>query len=60
METNKAYSAPAILEETVLEVEAGILTASLAPEIDNNFEVVETMGQEIGGTIGESDWSQKW
>ena len=59
METNKAYSAPAILEETVLEVE-GILAASLEPEIDNNFEVVETMGQEIGGTIGESDWSQKW
>lgn len=59
MTKKKIYDAPAILEETVLEVE-GILAASLEPEIDNNFEVVETMGQEIGGTIGESDWSQKW
>lgn len=46
METYKAYSAPAILEETVLEVEAGILAASHVDEpIEKDVEVV-SMGQE--------------
>lgn len=29
-------------------------------DYDLSFEKVETMGQEIGGTIGADDWSQTW
>ena len=29
-------------------------------DFDLIFEKVETMGQEIGGTIGSGDWAQKW
>lgn len=29
-------------------------------DFDLNFEKVETMGQEIGGTIGSDDWAQNW
>ena len=56
METNKAYSAPAILEETVLEVEAGILAASHVGQ-DVDFDDVQAMGQELGDEI---DFSHRW
>ena len=55
------YSAPAILEDLALELEAEILGASSSQEeIDPNFEKVETMGQEVGGTIDANQWTQEW
>ena len=62
MEVKKKYIAPAILEEFKLENSVAILSSSKEeqPEIDKNFDKVETMGQEIGGTIGADEWSQTW
>ena len=54
------YSAPAILEDLALELEAEILGASREEEIDPNIEKVETMGQEVGGTIDATQWTQQW
>lgn len=55
------YSAPAILEDLALELEAEILGASSSQEeIDPNIEKVETMGQEVGGTIDATQWTQEW
>lgn len=56
----KKYIAPEILEEVRLEMDGQILSASSNVETDKKFEKVETMGQEIGGTITENDWQQKW
>lgn len=62
MERKLKYMAPAILEELKIEMEGSILTDSNTegPTIDENFEKVETMGQEIGGVIDESNWSHIW
>lgn len=59
MTEKQKYMAPVLLCEIQIEMEGQILVES-TPEIDPNFEKVETMGQEIGGTIGASDWSQTW
>ena len=60
MERKMKDIAPAILEELKIEMEGSILAASVTTEPDPNFENVETMGQEIGGTIDTSDWSHTW
>lgn len=57
METNKAYSAPAILEETVLEVEAGILAASHVDEPIEKDVHIEAMGQDLVEGI---EWNHDW
>lgn len=54
------YSAPVILEDLALELEAEILGASAELQVDENIEKVETMGQEIGGTIDANQWTQGW
>lgn len=54
------YTAPAILEDLALELEAEILGASSQGEIDPNIEKVETTGQEIGGEVAASQWTQEW
>ena len=55
------YTAPAILEELELELEAEILGASSSEaEIDPNIEKVETMGQEVGGEINANQWTGGW
>ena len=55
----KTYVAPAVKDDLTIEMEAQILQASNA-EVDENFEKVETMGQEVGGTIGADQWTQEW
>lgn len=59
-EMKQKYIAPEVLDDLILEMEGMILTSSSMEEIDPNFESVETMGQEIGGTIGDNDWSHEW
>jgi len=55
------YTAPAILEDLALELEAEILGASSSEaEIDPNIEKVETMGQEVGGEINANQWTGGW
>ena len=54
------YSAPVILEDLALELEAEILGASSQGEIDPNIDKVETMGQEVGGNIDANQWTQEW
>ncbi len=54
------YIAPAVLNDLALELEAEILGASAELQIDESIEKVETMGQEIGGTIGTDQWTQGW
>lgn len=53
------YTAPAVLDDLALELEAEILGASNAV-VDENIESVDTMGQEIGGEVASSQWSQEW
>ena len=54
------YTAPVILEDLALELESEILGASAELQVDENIEKVETMGQEIGGTIDANQWTQGW
>lgn len=54
------YTAPAVLDDLALELEAEILGASSELQVDENIDKVETMGQEIGGTIGADQWTQGW
>ena len=54
------YTAPVILEDLALELEAEIRGASAELQVDENIEKVETMGQEIGGTIDANQWTQGW
>ena len=54
------YTAPAILEDLALELEAEILGASAELKVDESIEKVETMGQEIGGTVDATQWTQDW
>ena len=53
------YTAPAVLDDLALELEAEILGASNV-EVDENFEKVETMGQEVGATVSADQWQQQW
>ena len=59
MSKKLTYTAPVVLDDLALELEAEILGASNAP-VDQNIEKVETMGQEIGGTVATDQWSQTW
>ena len=54
------YTAPAILEDLALELEAEILGASAELKVDESIDKVETMGQEIGGTVDATQWTQAW
>ena len=54
------YTAPAILEDLALELEAEILGASAELKVDERIDKVETMGQEIGGTVDATQWTQEW
>lgn len=54
------YTAPVILEDLALELEAEILGASAELQVDENIEKVDTMGQEIGGTVDANQWAQGW
>jgi len=59
MNDKKKYTAPAVLDDLALEFEAEILGPSTA-EVDENFKEVDTMGQEVGGTINNNNWSTSW
>ena len=54
------YTAPAVLDDLALELEAEILGASSELQVDENIKEVNTMGQEVGGTIGSDQWTQGW
>ena len=54
------YTAPAVIDDLALELEAEILGASADLQVDESIDKVETMGQEIGGTIGTDQWTQGW
>lgn len=60
MDKKLTYTAPAVLDDLALELEAEILGASSELQVDENIDKVETMGQEIGGTIGADQWTQGW
>lgn len=56
MKNKKTYSAPAILEEVILEMEERILYES-RPVTDTDFQEVETMGQTVDNNISfEHEW----
>lgn len=59
MSMKKTYTSPEVLEVITIDAPVTLLAASKV-EIDENFEAVETMGQEIGGTVNETDWTQNW
>ena len=66
MDTNKKpmndtqnYTAPAVLDDLALALEAEILGASTA-QVDENIKEVDTMGQDVGGTINENNWNSSW
>lgn len=54
------YTAPAVIDDLALELEAEILGASADLQVDESIDKVETMGQEIGGTIDANQWTQGW
>jgi len=60
MDKKLTYTAPTVLDDLALELEAEILGASSELQVDENIDKVETMGQEIGGTIGADQWTQGW
>ena len=59
MENKRNYTAPAVLEDLALEFEAEILGPSTA-QVDENIKEVDTMGQEVGGTINDNQWNTSW
>ncbi len=59
MENKRNYTAPAVLEDLALEFEAEILGPSTA-QVDENIKEVDTMGQDVGGTINDNNWSTSW
>ena len=66
MDTNKKtmndkqkYTAPTVLDDLALALEAEILGASTA-QVDENIKEVDTMGQDVGGTINENNWNSSW
>lgn len=60
MSKKLTYTAPAVLDDLALELEAEILGASSELQVDENIKEVNTMGQEVGGTIGADQWTQGW
>ena len=60
MSKTLTYTAPAVLDDLALELEAEILGASSELQVDENIKEVNTMGQEVGGTIGSDQWTQGW
>lgn len=56
MEHKMKYIAPAILEELKIEMEGGILHASVEV-IDTDFQEVETTGQKVEGF---EEWTHTW
>ncbi|MBO4841842.1 MAG: hypothetical protein J5478_00525 [Bacteroidales bacterium] len=59
MKQNK-YQAPAIIDKLTMELEAEILGSSGDVNVDQNIRQVETMGQEVGGTVGAEQWLEGW
>lgn len=59
MDNKRNYTAPAVLEDLALEFEAEILGPSTA-QVDENIKEVDTMGQDVGGTINDNNWSTSW
>lgn len=57
MSMKKIYSSPEILE--VITIDAPVALLSASRPVDEDSEV-ETMGQEIGGEVNETDWTQNW
>ena len=60
MSKKLTYIAPAVSDDLALELEAEILGASSELQVDENIKEVNTMGQEVGGTIGSDQWTQGW
>ena len=60
MSKKLTYIAPAVSDDFALELEAEILGASSELQVDENIKEVNTMGQEVGGTIGSDQWTQGW
>lgn len=60
MSKKLTYTPPVVLDDLALELEAEILGASAELQVDENIEKVETMGQEVGGTIAADQWTQGW
>lgn len=54
------YETPAIVDKVRMELEAEILGSSNEPNVDQNIRQVETMGQEVGGTVGAEQWLEGW
>lgn len=54
------YEAPAIVDKVTMELEAEILGSSTDVPVDENIRHVETMGQEVGGTVGTEQWIESW
>ena len=54
------YETPAIVDEVTMELEAEILGSSNGGDVDKNIRQVETMGQEVGGTVGAEQWLEGW
>lgn len=55
------YTAPVVLDDLALELEAEILGASTAElQVDENIQNVQSMGQDVGGAIGADQWTQGW
>ena len=54
------YQTPAIIDKVTMELEAEILGSSTEVDVDPNIRQVETMGQEIGGTVGSEQWLEGW
>ena len=59
MKDKQNYTAPAVLEDLALAFEAEILGPSTA-QVDENIKEVDTMGQDVGGTINDNNWSTSW
>ncbi len=53
------YQAPAITDQVTMELEAEILGSSNMG-VDQNIKSVETMGQDVGGTVAADQWTQNW
>lgn len=51
MERKKKYTAPAVLEEFHLETEVRILWSSVDVDPKEDFEPVETMGQDVDNSM---------
>lgn len=60
MKKNQKYVAPAMLDKYTLELESEILGSSNNVGVDQNIKSVETMGQEVGGTVAADQWTQGW